>query len=156
MDPRLYDASLVQRKAGRPSLDKFSAQEKANKTIALRSQGCLFNKYLCIIWVWWTLTWHVVYCHWSKNVVHRWKVRWWRSVLQTYLPCYECQQCSSKWCQIYLSSWAAVKQRVALTDKSYASQKNNAKPNVIADIKIIKIQIPTSTGETWYVGKVLT
>ena len=46
---RLNDASLVQRKVYRPSLDKLPAQEKAEETIVLRSQGFSFNKNLCII-----------------------------------------------------------------------------------------------------------
>ena len=45
----LNDAFLVQRKAGRPSLDKLPAQEKADETIALLSQDCSFNKNLCTI-----------------------------------------------------------------------------------------------------------
>lgn len=43
----LSDVSLVQRKAGRPPLDK-PAQEKEDETIVLHSQGCSFNKILCI------------------------------------------------------------------------------------------------------------
>ena len=46
---RLSDAFLVQRKADKSSLDKLSAQEKADKTIVLRSQCCSCNKNFYII-----------------------------------------------------------------------------------------------------------
>ena len=46
---RLSDAFLVQRKADKSSLDKLSAQEKADKPIVLRSQCCSCNKNFYII-----------------------------------------------------------------------------------------------------------
>ena len=88
---------------------------------------------------WRILIWCGVYCHWLKNVLLRWKVRWRRSVLQSCETYYMCQRCNSKLCQIHLRCWAAAKQRVTINDKSYASQDADAKLNVIADIKIINV-----------------
>ena len=42
-------------------------------------------------------------------------------------------------CQIHLRCCAAAKQRVAIIDKSYASQEIDAKSNVIVNIEIIDI-----------------
>ena len=132
---RLSDKSLIQRKAGRSSLDEEKAQEKAGKTIVLHSQGCSFNKYLRIICQECGSRLHDVefiatgqkmlyvaekYC--DKETFYR-----------------RMNHITSAILQIHLQFWAAAKQRIALIDKSYASQKIDAKPNLIADIKMISI-----------------
>ena len=131
---RLSDESLVQRKAGRSSLNEEKAQEKAEKTIVLRSQSCSFNKYLRII------------CQECGSRLH--DVEFIATGQKMYVAEKYCDKetfyrrmnhITSAILQIHLQFWAAAKQQIALIDKSYASQKIDAKPNLIADIKMISI-----------------
>ena len=134
---RLSDASLVQRKAGRPSLNKLLGQEKADD---LRFQGCLFNKNLCII------------C--QERGVRLYDVEF---IATDQRMLYVAEKYDDERVfyrrknhimsandavanvNYHLRCWAATKQRVAIIDKSNASQEIDAKPNVIADIEIINI-----------------
>ena len=138
---RLSDAFLVQRKAGRPSLDKLSAQEKKGEIIVLSSQGCSFNKNLRIICqercgrlhdVEFIATdqrmLHVAEKYDDEGAFYR-RINHIRSA----------SDAVANDVKYHLKCWAAAKQHVAILDKSYASQQVDPKPDIIADIEIINI-----------------
>ena len=116
---RRKDASFVQRKAGRPYLNKLPAQEKANETIFLLTQGFSFNKYLYTIF------------QERGGCLH---------AVEFIAPGQRMLYVAEKYddeVQIHLRYWAAAKQQVAIIGKWCASQEIVTQSNVIVDIVIM-------------------
>ena len=113
------DALFVQRKTGRPYLNKLPAQGKATETIALLTQGFSFNKYLYIIF---------------QELGRRLHAAEFIAPGQRML--YVAEKYDDEG-QIHLRYWAAAKKQVGIIDKCSASQEIDTQFNVIVDIVII-------------------